>query len=138
MTSMGHFAKVIACIGLVFLSAAILSEKGYVPFPGGGRRMLAPMMQEEFQSPTQKRKAAAYAQYLYGLLYEHRGRFDMAVKKFRAAKAQDPQGILPRIHLAVNLVHAGRKEDASKEFEQASLLNPGDPKVKTVTALLFA
>jgi len=129
--------KSVALIGIVLVSLVILREKGYLPFLDSDGTYQQ-IFTKSYQTEEQKKKASAYSQFMYGLIYEQNERYDQAVRKFKMAKAYDPDSIMNRIHLGVNLVHADRKDEAALVFEEASRMNPSDPKVKTLTALLFA
>jgi tetratricopeptide (TPR) repeat protein len=90
-----------------------------------------------YQTEDQAKKAKAYTEYLYGLLYEQNQNYPKAIEKFKLVKKFDPQSSLNRIHLGVSLARSGDKDAATVEFNEASRQNPDDPKVKMLTALIF-
>jgi len=108
--SKGQLFKLACIVAALVFAFGLLREKGYVTFSEreADLRILA-----KFQTSEERRQAAAYTQYLFGLLYEHRGYLDSAVRKFRTVKSFDPGSALNRVHLGVNLVHSNRKEEVS-------------------------
>src|SRR3989344_6595573 len=126
MKILRRLLKAVVVLGFVALAVTILNQKGYFLVWRDGLKAKTAFVQR-YQTLAERRKANAYLNYLYGLLHEHREEHEDAALRFRAAKAYDPESVLSRVHLGVNLVHLGRKDEAAREFEQTSKLTPLDP-----------
>ena len=86
----------LVCFSAVIAIIVAAAVQGRNFLPGTAKTLIPIVTPDTYFTEEQAHRADAYTNFIYGLLYEHRGRFDKAAEKFAKVKEYDPESALAR------------------------------------------
>ena len=84
-----------------------------------------------------EKRSKALAHYMMGIIYDNKGKVNLAISEYRKSLKYNPNLTLPRLRLGADYLFLGQEEKAFIEFKLIIKLEPENSQARLLLALIY-